>query len=49
MQSLNQQGLAEDTIVIFTSDNGGIRSISYQDPLRAGKGSYYEGGFGFHC
>ena len=31
-------------IVIFTSDNGGIRQISCQDPLRAGKGSYYEGG-----
>ena len=28
----------------FTSDNGGIRSISNQYPLRAGKGSYYEGG-----
>lgn len=32
------------TLVIFTSDNGGIRAISHQDPLRAGKGSYYEGG-----
>jgi len=30
--------------VIFTSDNGGIRAISEQNPLRAGKGSYYEGG-----
>lgn len=37
-------GLKEKTLVIFTSDNGGIRDVSYQDPLRAGKGSYYEGG-----
>ena len=32
----------------YTSDNGGIRSISNQYPLRAGKGSYYEGGLEFH-
>lgn len=37
-------GLAENTLIIFTSDNGGIRAVSHQDPLRAGKGSYYEGG-----
>lgn len=34
----------KNTIIIFTSDNGGIRDISSQHPLRAGKGSYYEGG-----
>lgn len=34
----------ENTIIIFTSDNGGLRKISSQHPLRAGKGSYYEGG-----
>jgi len=44
MAELDQSGLAENTLVIFTSDNGGIREISCQDPLRAGKGSYYEGG-----
>jgi len=36
--------LSENTLIIFTSDNGGIRAISNQYPLRAGKGSYYEGG-----
>ncbi len=41
---LDELKLADNTLVIFTSDNGGIRDISYQSPLRAGKGSYYEGG-----
>lgn len=44
LAELDQSGLRENTLVIFTSDNGGIREISCQDPLRAGKGSYYEGG-----
>jgi arylsulfatase A-like enzyme len=44
LEELNRSGLRENTLVIFTSDNGGIREISCQDPLRAGKGSYYEGG-----
>ncbi|WP_268034461.1 sulfatase [Algoriphagus sp. PAP.12] len=44
LSKVSDLGLAENTIIIFTSDNGGIRAVSYQDPLRAGKGSYYEGG-----
>ena len=44
MNELDKLGLSENTLVVFTSDNGGIREISCQDPLRAGKGSYYEGG-----
>ncbi|EON79251.1 Arylsulfatase [Lunatimonas lonarensis] len=44
MTAVDEWGLAEKTLVIFTSDNGGIRDISHQTPLRAGKGSYYEGG-----
>jgi arylsulfatase A-like enzyme len=44
LATLKQTGLEKNTLVIFTSDNGGIRSISEQNPLRAGKGSYYEGG-----
>ncbi|MBN8824903.1 MULTISPECIES: sulfatase [unclassified Spirosoma] len=44
LKKLDALGLDQNTLVIFTSDNGGIRSISRQDPLRAGKGSYYEGG-----
>lgn len=41
---LESEKLLGNTLIVFTSDNGGIRSISRQDPLRAGKGSYYEGG-----
>lgn len=44
LNTLKKYHLIDNTLIIFTSDNGGIRQISYQDPLRAGKGSYYEGG-----
>jgi arylsulfatase A-like enzyme len=44
LEKLDELQLTDKTVVIFTSDNGGIRSVSNQDPLRAGKGSYYEGG-----
>lgn len=44
LETLNQQGISDNTLVIFFSDNGGITSTSSQKPLRAGKGSYYEGG-----
>ncbi len=44
LDKINTLNLSKNTLIIFTSDNGGIRSISNQYPLRAGKGSYYEGG-----
>ena len=44
MASLEELGLANNTMVIFTSDNGGVWKTSKQWPLRAGKGAYYEGG-----
>ncbi len=44
LNALKKLNLEENTLVIFTSDNGGVRSLSRQTPLRAGKGSYYEGG-----
>lgn len=44
LNKLQELGLDSNTLVIFTSDNGGIRATSHQTPLRAGKGSYYEGG-----
>ncbi len=44
INSLKKNGLYENTFIVFTSDNGGLYRITRQKPLRAGKGSYYEGG-----
>ncbi len=41
---LDSTGLLENTFIIFISDNGGVYNTTKQWPLRAGKGSYYEGG-----
>ncbi|MFO1092353.1 MAG: sulfatase [Planctomycetaceae bacterium] len=48
-QRLEMNGLAERTLLIFLSDNGGyLRSatmeVTTNHPLRSGKGSLYEGG-----
>lgn len=48
LQSLNELGLTDNTIVIFTSDNGGVSagdSFSTSNlPFRGGKGYQFEGG-----
>lgn len=44
LEAVDRSGQREDTVIVFTSDNGGVRGQSAQWPLRAGKGSYYEGG-----
>jgi len=44
MEKLEQLGLAENTIVIFTSDNGGESRVTNNAPLRQGKSTLYEGG-----
>jgi arylsulfatase A-like enzyme len=44
LHTLEENQILENTFIVLTSDNGGIYSISSQRPLRAGKGSYYEGG-----
>ena len=50
IETLKQQGLDENTWVIFTSDNGGLSTLYRENaptsngPLRAGKGWCYEGG-----
>ncbi len=41
---LDRLGLKDNTLVLFTSDNGGMRHVSTQAPYRSGKGSYFEGG-----
>lgn len=44
LTSLDSLNLTQNTLILFTSDNGGIAAIHSQHPLRGGKGSYYEGG-----
>jgi arylsulfatase A-like enzyme len=44
LAKLEELKLSENTIVIFTSDNGGLASITTNLSLRAGKGTAYEGG-----
>jgi len=44
LDKLDELGLAEDTIVLFFSDNGGVKNITSNQPLRGGKGMLYEGG-----
>jgi arylsulfatase A-like enzyme len=44
MNKLEELGLRENTIVIFSSDNGGLVEVDGNAPLREGKGFYYEGG-----
>ena len=51
MDNLEKQGVADNTVIIFMSDNGGLGAydrtppLNMQNlPLRSGKGSMYEGG-----
>lgn len=47
---LKQRNLLDNTLIVFTSDNGGYigsnrgRTVTNNAPLRSGKGSLYEGG-----
>lgn len=44
--ALDKKGIRDNTLIIFSSDNGGVFPGKYTDngPLRAGKGTIYEGG-----
>ena len=51
VRTIHELGLADNTIIIFTSDNGGLHSpepdgvpATHNTPYRAGKGFLYEGG-----
>lgn len=44
MAKLKELGIDKNTIIIFTSDNGGEVTISTNKPLRGGKSMLYEGG-----
>ncbi|MFN0107843.1 MAG: sulfatase-like hydrolase/transferase [Blastocatellia bacterium] len=43
LNTLDQQGIAKDTLIVFTSDNGGER-LSDQGPFFNTKGTLWEGG-----
>ncbi len=44
LAKVEELGLAGNTLVLFTSDNGGLIPVTGNEPLRVGKGSAYEGG-----
>jgi arylsulfatase A-like enzyme len=50
LQTINEQGIEDNTVIIFTSDNGGLSTLFHEgsptsnEPFRAGKGWCYEGG-----
>ncbi|MBW2621570.1 MAG: sulfatase [Deltaproteobacteria bacterium] len=44
MEKLRELDIDKNTVVIFTSDNGGETNVTDNSPLRAGKSSLYEGG-----
>ena len=44
LETLDAQGMTDSTIVLFTSDNGGLEPVRDQAPFRLGKAWLYEGG-----
>lgn len=44
LDCLDEQEIADDTIVVFSSDNGGFMGATSNHPLRGAKGMLYEGG-----
>ncbi len=50
LTALEEVGLAENTIVVYTSDNGGwLPAGACNDPFRGGKTDMYEGGIRVPC
>ena len=41
---LKEKKIINRTVIIFTSDNGGLLGVTNNFPLRSGKGYPYEGG-----
>jgi len=44
MKALDELKLTDNTLIIFTSDNGGLNKVTNNTPLRSGKGYPFEGG-----
>ncbi len=44
LDELDILGLSQNTIIVFTSDNGDVSYLQSQDPFRGGKSMLFEGG-----
>jgi arylsulfatase A-like enzyme len=44
LDTLEREGIADRTVIVFTSDNGGAHLATSNHPWRGNKGSFYEGG-----
>jgi arylsulfatase A-like enzyme len=44
VEKVDQLGIAQNTLLVFTSDNGGLPNVSQLEPLRGQKGSLFEAG-----
>jgi arylsulfatase I/J len=47
LDALERKGIRDNTLIVFTSDNGGVfyrEQFAHNTPLREGKGGAYEGG-----
>jgi arylsulfatase A len=44
LAALEETSLSDKTLILFTSDNGGLLGPTHNAPLRSGKGFPYEGG-----
>ena len=49
LKALDGAGLARDTLVVFTSDNGGTARLGRNAPFSRGKGTTFEGGIRVPC
>jgi arylsulfatase A-like enzyme len=50
LATLDEQGISQNTLVVFTSDNGGLLNLgAVNGPWRSGKTHMYEGGLRVPC
>jgi arylsulfatase A-like enzyme len=43
-EALKANGISRETLVVFTSDNGGHSGATWCEPLKGAKGAFFEGG-----
>ncbi len=44
LDAIDETEIADNTLVLFSSDNGGVRGVGENTPLRGGKATLFEGG-----